>query len=377
MWLLGSSRFFIPPTPIIAGVFSGLVYGYQPGNGTEADNIAAFFESTGFLSLTTKANGTFTGSLRLEGKTLTFKKTVFDGAASVTLKRTGKPDAVVALNFDSTARGKITGTVTANGITMPFQALPGISKTSIQTLAGKRYTIILPAPDATLGNGYATLVVTTKGTGTLAGKLADGTAFTTTSQIEDDPTDASNWLLPVYIPLYTASGGMLLGEVLLPKSEPADAADVIGTLDWLRPRNDKAKMFPSGFLKSLDVLGERYLLTKGLSLLTGTAATGNFALTVDSSGTVLASPVQQPGTWPKTNIPLLTKPLTAAMKLTFTGTTGLFKGTFSRTINGKAVSTPYEGAVLAHPLPLTPETSPVRAAGFFSTGTASGEVEMK
>ena len=77
-----------------------------------------------------------------------------------------------------------------------------------------------------------------------------------------------------------------------------------------------------------------------------------------------------------TNIPLLTKPVTSALKLTFTGTTGLFKGTFNRTINGKAASTPYEGAVLANPLTLPNGTTPVRAAGFFSTGNATGSVEI-
>ena len=115
---------------------------------------------------------------------------------------------------------------------------------------------------------------------------------------------------------------------------------------------------------------------KGSSFLTGTAATGNFTLTADPSGTVLPAALTQNGTWPATNIPLLPKPPIAALKLTFTGTTGLFKGTFSRTVSGKPVSTPYEGAVLANPLTLPGETTPVRAAGFFSTGTASGPVEL-
>jgi len=362
---------------MIAGLFTGLVDGYQAGNGTESENMAAFFRSTGFLSLTTKVDGNFTGTLRLEGKSLPLKGKFVSGAAAAIIKRTGKPDATVALNFDFTAPGKITGTVNTGGTDMTFQALPGLPKTSITQLAGKHYTIILPAPDATLGHGYATLVVTAKGTGTLTGKLADGTTFTTTSQIEDDPTGGLNWLLPVDIPLYTGSAGMIFGTVYLPKTEPADAPDVTGSLGWLRPANNEAKMFPSGFLKSLAPLGERFQLAKNISLSTGTDATGNFTLTVDPSGTVLPTPVAQAGTWPMTNIPLLTKPVNSVLKLTFTGTTGVFKGTFSRTINGKPVSTPYEVAILANPLTLPNETGPVRGGGFFSNGTASGPVKIE
>ena len=362
------------PVPIPAGVFGGLVGGYQAGTGSEAENMAAFLGGTGFLAVTTKTDGTFTGSLRLEGKSLPLKGKFVEGAAVVVIKRTGKSDAVLTLKVDFAAPGKVSGSVNIGGADMPVQALPSLPKTTIIQIAGQRYTVILPAPDDSIGHGYATLTVAAKGTGTLAGKLADGTIFTTTAQIEDDPTDSTSWLLPVYIPLYAGSGGLLAGEIYLSKSE---TADVNGSFGWLRPANSAAKIFPSGFLKALAPLGKRYQLTKNISLLTGTTDVGNFTLTLDQSGIVLPSAISQDVTWPASNVPMLTAPVTPGLKLGFAGTTGIFKGTFIRTLNGKPVTTTYDGVVFASSLTLPGEATPVRGGGFFSTGTASGTVEIK
>ena len=381
---LSSTKIFLittsdatPQEPLIAGVFSGLVNGYQTGNGTEAENMAAFYRNAGFLSLTTKTDGNFTGTLRLEGKSLPIKGKFVDGAVSVSLKRSGKSDAVVMANFDFTVPGKITGNVTTGGNAMKFQALPALPKSSIQMLSGKRYTVILPAPDATLGHGYGTLVAAANGIGTFAGKMADGTPFTAAGQFEYDPTDSKNWLLPIYLPLYPGAGGMVFGDVYLSKTEVLGVGDVTGSLGWLRPVMPAAKMFANGFLKPLDPIGKRYQQSKGISVFTGTSATGNFTVTADPSATVLLAPVEQEGSWPMTNIPLLNKPVVAGLKMTFTGSTGLFKGTFSRTESGKLIATTYDGAVLATPLVLPGETTEVHAGGFFSTGKESGAVEIE
>lgn len=69
-------------------------------------------------------------------------------------------------------------------------------------------------------------------------------------------------------------------------------------------------------------------------------------------------------------------PVGSKLTLTFTGTSGVFKGTFSRTVSGKAVSTPYEGVVLRNELTLPGASTAIRGGGFFSTSTASGGVEM-
>jgi len=363
--------FIANPFPAVAGTFNGLV-----GNGTETD-MGAFFLGNGFVTLTPTGTGTFTGSLRLEGQTLPLTGK-FDGYGETTLpvKRTGKSAVTVSLKLDLTAPGKVTGTVTG-GTALAFTALPGVYTgigKSIHPLNLSRYTIALPASDTTLGHGYATMVVDAKGLATFAGKLADGTTFTTSARTVDD--GAGNWVVPVHIPLYTGFGGMLLGEVVMPKIEPAAAADVEGSLGWLRPAPANGAMFPAGFLKTLSLQGERYQLKTGLSLLTGgDVAPGNFTLTVDPGLAALT----QNGTWPATNVPVLTKPVATGLSFTFTPTTGVFKGAFLRPVGltNTKVSTAYEGVIFANPLTLHGESTPVSGAGFFSTGSASGPVEIQ
>jgi hypothetical protein len=183
-------------------------------------------------------------------------------------------------------------------------------------------------------------------------------------------------VVPVHIPLYTGFKGMLLGEAVVSKTGPA-AADVVGSLGWLRPANaTTATMFPAGFLKTLAPQGERYRLTTGLSLLTGNATTGNFTLTVDPGLAALTSPLTQNGTWPNTNAPVLTKPVATGLTFTFTPTTGVFKGAFLRPVGLTKVSTPYEGVILGTSIELAPG-SPLRGTGFFTTPTGGGKVELE
>ncbi len=118
---------------------------------------------------------------------------------------------------------------------------------------------------------------------------------------------------------------MIWGEVLLPQVEPTGAADVEGSLGWLRPADAKAKLFAGGFLKALDPNGKRYAPVKDVSLFSGNATPAGFTLNVDPSGTVLGAVLAQAGTWPKSNSPVLTMPVGAKLTLSFTGTTGVFK----------------------------------------------------
>jgi hypothetical protein len=84
--------FITNPFPVVAGTYNGLV-----GEGTESDR-TAFFLKNGFVTITVDTKGTISGSLRLQGQSLTLAgKLDGFGEAVLTLKRTGKSNVLIAL----------------------------------------------------------------------------------------------------------------------------------------------------------------------------------------------------------------------------------------------------------------------------------------
>ncbi len=360
--------------PQIAGIFSGLVGEGQLGTGTAGD-MAAFSVNNGSMQVATKADGTFSGKLFLEGKGLSVKgKFDASGSATVTIKRPKASNAVAVLQMDNVAPGKITGTVSTSGPALEFELLPSLftgAKGNLHPLGGKTYTVALPAPDTGHGHGYAVLKADAKGIVKALGVLADGTKFKAATRITQDSNQ--NWLLPLHAPVYGKSGGMIFGEAIILQTEPADAADVTGNLGWLRPANAKALVFPLGFLKELGLIGERYTFTKSISVLSGSSATTGFTQKVSPAG---GSTIFQGGTWPASNVPVLSLPVTDALKLSFSAKDGIIKGSVGQMVNGKSVAIPYSGVIFSNPLTLPGGNTPVRGAGLMSKDAILGQIEI-
>jgi hypothetical protein len=159
-------------------------------------------------------------------------------------------------------------------------------------------------------------------------------------------------VVPVYAPL-SRYGGLLIGELQVPKVEPKGSAAVFGTFEWISPSSKKRKS-QSGTLKVIEALGASYpTISKGVSLLPG----GSFTLSV---GTQNLS-----GTWTSDNAPRLARPA----KMSFSASTGIFTGKSAALVNGEWVSAPFEGVLLATPLTLPGENTPIQGAGF-SLGTS-------
>lgn len=357
----------IAPTP---GVYTGLVGNGQVGSGSAADR-AAFSAGNGFVTLTVRANRAFTGSLRLEGKAIPIRG-MFDafGQAVVTAKRKGQPDLTVAMEFPN--QTMLTGMAAAGGPALPFIALPSShtgKKGDTHPLAKTRYSILLPSPDPALGHGYATTVFDAKGVAKTTGKLADGTRLTC-SAATSDPGDGF-WLAPCYAPIHVGAQGMLWGEIRVPK---ADSNTIAGDLGWLRPENQK--LFQTALLEVIEAVGARYMAPpKGISLLSGSATSADFSIIVDPAENAGTS-FSPAGTWPMTNKPIVLPNQVPVTKITFTATTGLFKGSFVRVVAGKKVNTSYEGVVFSSPLTPPNADTPLRGGGFFSSGGANGAVEL-
>jgi len=349
-------------------IFNGIVGDASTGNGN-ATEMDAFFRGHGFLSLAVKAEGAFSGNLRLEGASLPFKGSFSQsGNATVTVKRPNKYflDTRIQIDFVAAAdRSKITCTMVFDGKTLQTEILPSAftgAKGNTHPLTRNRYTVILPIPDGANeaeGYGYATILVDPNGTAKIAGILFDGASFTTASGVIDDGN--GDWIVPVHVPLYKSSGGILWGELVLPKVEQSDAPDVSGSLDWLRPANINPPAFPKGFLDIITPVGTRYSLSKEISFLSRESRPGNFNLHFYST--------VQSGTWPASNKPLLDKPTPGGMSMTFNPATGIFQGVFNSALKGNPVPVPYKGVVFSKSITVGAE--PIRGGGFYPVGTSS------
>ena len=337
--------------------------------------------------VTTTGKGGFTGKLYLEGQSLSFSGNKIDRlsgqAPEITIARKNKAPVKLDLKLDTSANGSIKGTVQTDGAPIPFKAKPGLfTKKNPHPFNGRTYTVVLPDADALFGNGYLTISFTPDGTATVGGKLADATPVLASVQtVEAD--DQTNWLVPLYDVFDKVSSGVLKGELLLPKTPVSGGSEVkegAAGLGWLKLADAKNKLFPAGFLKQLNAVGARWLaLSKNVSLFSGDSSTANFQVLLDPLAEALPLPISQPATWPATNVPKLTAPVTNGLAINFQPTTGIFSGSFSRTPKtaNKAVKTNFEGVVLSHPLPLEEGGTPVRGAGFFTTETESAAFELQ
>lgn len=369
---------FVPnPYPAVVDSYNGLI-----GDGVID---SGFLGANGSVSLTTTATGNYAGTLFYAG--VTYKLAgKFDGfkKSKATIVRKGASSLVLDLDFDTAAPDhKITGTLTVGASTLNLSALPrifNVTKTSSNPhpKAGRRYTIALPSPDPALGHGFGLLTVLANGTATFAGILPDGVSFTTTVSSTDGDKGgvAGAWVFPVSFSPYGKVAGALIGEIYLAKVEPGTPATLTGDLGWVRPVVPKSLLFPSGLIANITAVGEFYQLQAGVSLVSGSGTPGNFTLSFDPDAEVLPSAVTQNGSWPATNLPLLTAPVQNGITLSFTGGTARFGGVFKPT-PALAKGIAYTGITFTTPVTLPGDATPVRGVGLFLNGASTGRVEIK
>jgi sulfatase modifying factor 1 len=240
------------PNSSIAGIYNGLIGTGSIGTGSAAD-IASFSGKNGFLSVNLASNNSYTGILRIEGRSHPFSGSFTPGRTNtVTVTRPGRTSAVIAMeSVTSPAPGSLSGTVTIGTTKLDFVApLNSYTQAAQHPLAGKRYTLTLVRPSGiTQGNGSAQLAVSRDGSAVLSGRLPTGGAVAAGGRLVDD--GVGNWILPVYV----SSEGVVTGEIVIPKVPATGSPAVTGTLSWLRAPNAAAKLYKSGFLKEISVTG--------------------------------------------------------------------------------------------------------------------------
>jgi hypothetical protein len=288
--------------------------------------------SSGFFTLTATDRGSYTASLLHDNRKLAASGQFdLDGKATNTVKRTGSNDLSVVwsiyLNGSDQIRGLVSdGTWSADllGDRAIFNA-----KSRPYTNAGRYTFAILGVPDdpnAPAGHSYGTLGIDANGVVKLSGFLADKGKAKQTVPL------SKNGDYPLYVPFVK---GSVIGWVSL-EDRPSD--DLHGLVNWHKLPSLTAPYYRSGFNKQTMLLGSRYIAPLGPT---------NHVLHLDN-GTIHLSDGNLPENYTNSFILGLANQVTNggphAMTLTFTPSTGLFKGNLTPEAGLKPIA--FSGAVL-------------------------------
>ena len=326
---------------IVTRTFTITILPYLPGKGTysglfhEKDGVR--LQSAGFLTVATTALGDYSGRLQISASSYTFSgKLNAQCQATNLILRTGARSLTLELRFGKgTETDQLFGRVTDGIWTAELAGDRAVfnSNTNPAPYAGK-YTLVIPGwesdPSLPLGDGYATVQVSTSGQATFTTVLTDGTKFSQSAML------SKNGFCPLYATLYSGKGSVMCWIAFANLA----GSDINGTLNWIKPTNSSA-FYPAGFNNTSEVVGSAYVppavsTVHILNLTNAAVAFSGGNLAADFTNLVslgLSSKV--------TNL--------SSNKLTmsFTLSTGTFSGSTTETATGRTVS--FRGIVLQKP----------------------------
>ena len=318
------------PNPFLArrGAYSGLI-----------GDPAGTHDARGLLRLQLDRFGRFSGQLFFAGKNhAILGRFNLDGKAAVKIPRDNSTTLNLKLDLNGEG-GEIAGTVSDGTATIDLAIVPARqSGTALAALAG-RYTVSFPAdransdPGVPKGDGYGVMLVDKKGRATLAGTLADGTAFSRGGWI------AENGRLPFYAPLYR-SRGALSGVVTF---SDAPLSDLAGPLRWTKPRRARDAWFPQGFDTTLESAGARYTPpAAGQPVLAVSSANPNAQLVLNAGD--FDGEIVQPALLTIGNVVSISTPAIPGLAVSINANSGILKGTFKHPATGAL--TKFRGVIL-------------------------------
>jgi hypothetical protein len=286
------------PAGNVPGAYNGLI--------TAHVGTVASISTNGCINVNVSAGtGAFTGTVKIDGGSLTIIKGVFDntGAAkfnatrdsTASIVRKGKAPFLLSMAITLTGTHQVTGTLreASRLATAPQsdftadQAVTVAPGLALNQVTKGLFTAVLPArsaataslPGLTLttsefpqGDGFTSISVSAKGAVTFATTLADGTAFTSSGVIS-----TTNKAI-LFGQIYTAKAGSFGGEVTF--AQPGAFRTVAGSnFFWFRPYQ-AVQHYPYGWPEGLltDLVGSEYSVSTVASVVPGLAAisaTGN------------------------------------------------------------------------------------------------------
>ncbi len=345
--LVLQANFVTNPFAPVAGTFAGLFH----------ETNTAHHESSGLFTLKLTGSGTYSGKLLVAGVSHSFSgRFDLDGRATnhVTRGTNSALGLVMTLDLGPNGLERITGTV-GDGI----WSADLLANRSVFNAVTKPapwtglYTLIIPGTNDPAagpeGDSYGTVKVDANGNVKLGGKLADNTA------LSQKATLSRNGEWPFYSPLYSKKGS-LCSWVQFDTNSPA--AGLKGILDWFKPAVTKG-LYAAGFTNQLTLVGSSYAPPAAKTNRVVTLADGTVRLGGGDLGSTLTNFV----TLSQDNKVTTTN---AGLSLTFTLSSGLFKGSFIHPTTAKRTS--FKGALL--------QTNN-SGAGFFLETNGSGQVSFR
>jgi hypothetical protein len=327
---------------------------YSPTNGTYYGlfypSSSISFADSGAITLTTAAKSKFTAKLQLAGATYSLSgllDTNGGWAGSITPKGASPIGVQLLISGTDDLSGTVSNADWLAYITAERAVYDG--KKTVAPQQGQ-YTLVIAgtngAADMPAGYGCATLTVSAAGKVTLSGSLADGTKISQSSIV----SGTAQW--PLFISLYSTKGSVLSWMAF------TNAQTLGGDLFWSKPALS-AKVYPAAFSWQTPAYGARYYPPgKGENVFGLTSSSlelmlegGNLGQAITEEFTLNASDQATGANGKK-------------MNLTFTPSTGLFKGGVTNTI-APHESITFNGVVLQN------QTT---GCGFFLGTNQSGAV---
>lgn len=345
--LVLQANFVANPFTPVAGTFTGL---FRETN-------TAHHESSGLFTLKLAGSGAYSGKLVVVGVSHSFSgRFDLDGHATNYIARGTNSILVIDLTLDLGSNGleRITGTV-SDGI----WSADLLANRSVFDAATKPapwtglYTLIIPGTNEPAagpgGDSYGTLKVDANGNVKLSGKLADN------STLSQKVPLSKNGEWPFYLPLYSKKGS-LCSWVQFDTNVPA--AGLKGILDWFKPTGTKG-IYGTGFTNESSLTGSIYVPPASKTNRVVTLA--DDAIIV--SGGDLTSALTNFITLAQDNKVTTTN---VGLSLSFTLSSGLFKGSFIHPATAKKTS--FTGAIL--------QTNN-SGSGFFLETNGTGQVFLR
>lgn len=305
-----------PLAPKVQGVFHGLIARSTGLNGLAGEAAGL----GGKIKFTTTGRGALSGSLTLGKAAHNFKGPVQVATAggnatfSISINRKAPLPALTISGTLSAVTGELVSANLTDGSSTAV--VTGRRRVAAPDLAGRYNTRLTPvSPPAGFPRGTGSLVITLSANGTVnwAGSLADGTTITGSSGLGETGH------FPLHHMLYAGFGSVQGWPQMT-------TGGVAGSSDWFKARLPKtSRSYSNGFpLRTLNFQGARF--SKPLSGESLIGLPSNLRVVMSEGG--LMSSFQQPFSLTAKNTALMPAGAANAIKLTITGSTGKFTGSF-------------------------------------------------